>query len=530
MTRPASFNKIWGYEALQIADENNEKTQEFMRSGWEGGSDKKAPSASVQNYHMQKTDQALQEVERQGYLSWRSDVPYSKGARVFFHGSTFHALKDNQDVEPQGSRDNNVWYLIPVQVYPTRYESVEGLGTAATHAASDFDPSGSATDAKNAAIAASNQRDSSRRVGFIGGDKLNPYIEHWDGKDSTIIGVARSDWVSDLSKSVDNRFNNLGSASTKDASYFQIAGKYQPEGNYTNSDTSRRVGFVDGDALNPYIERWDGNESTIVPVARSAWVSEATGNLNKRLDSLGTLSSQNSDYVNITGGNVTAANFVSTRNADTYRIVTGSSSESYGSFWRMDGSNLYLMITNKGDPYGTWRDAASGGMPLYINYKEKTLGFNNNVEFKGGIEIYNGSGTGFIDWHFGGDGGDYTSRIIEKTKGELTATGSMAFGNARKTLDNLGFDVNKQTKGHQQIGADGIIIQWGPWSSPARGAGLWTGFDKSFPNACMGVVVGVQNAASQMAGARDYNNGGFIATTGNEDPLARNGWYIAIGW
>ena len=135
MTRPASFNKIWGYEALQIADENNEKTQEFMRSGWEGGSDKKAPSASVQNYHMQKTDQALQEVERQGYLSWRSDVPYSKGARVFFHGSTFHALKDNQDVEPQGSRDNNVWYLIPVQVYPTRYDRVEGLGTAATSAA-----------------------------------------------------------------------------------------------------------------------------------------------------------------------------------------------------------------------------------------------------------------------------------------------------------------------------------------------------------------------------------------------------------
>lgn len=144
MTRPAAFNKIWGYEALQITDENNEKTQEFMRTGWEGGSDKKAPSASVQNYHMQKTDQALQEIERQGYLSWRNDVPYVKGARVFFHGSTFHALKDNQDVEPQGSRDNGVWYLLPVQVYPARYDSVEGLGTAAKHNAEDFDAMGSA--------------------------------------------------------------------------------------------------------------------------------------------------------------------------------------------------------------------------------------------------------------------------------------------------------------------------------------------------------------------------------------------------
>ena len=143
MTRPASFNKTWGYEALQIADENNEKTQEFMRTGWEGGSDKKAPSASVQNYHMQKTDQALQEIERQGYLSWRNDVPYSKGARVFFHGSTFHALKDNQDIEPQGSRDNGVWYLIPVQVYPTRYGNVEGLKSAATHDAEEFEKKGS---------------------------------------------------------------------------------------------------------------------------------------------------------------------------------------------------------------------------------------------------------------------------------------------------------------------------------------------------------------------------------------------------
>ncbi|BBG29953.1 hypothetical protein [Zymobacter palmae] len=150
MTRPAAFNKIWGYEALQITDENNEKTQEFMRTGWEGGSDKKAPSASVQNYHMQKTDQALQEVERQGCLSWRNDVPYSKGARVFFHGSTFHALKDNQDVEPQGSRDNGIWYLLPVQVYPTRYDSVEGLGTAAKHNAEDFDAMGSAKEVQQA--------------------------------------------------------------------------------------------------------------------------------------------------------------------------------------------------------------------------------------------------------------------------------------------------------------------------------------------------------------------------------------------
>ena len=522
MTRPAAFNKIWGYEALQIADENNEKTQEFMRTGWEGGSDKKAPSASVQNYHMQKTDQALQEVERQGYLSWRNDVPYSKGARVFFHGSTFHALKDNQDVEPQGSRDNGVWYLLPVQVYPSRYDKIEGLGSAATHDASDFDLSGSAADAKNAAIAASNQRDSSRRVGFIGGDKLNPYVEHWDGSNSTIIGVARSDWVSDLSKSVDTRFGKLGSASTKDVSYFQVAGNYQPAGNYAINDSSRRIGFISENKYAPYIE-FKGSDGTteIIELARQAYLGEQLGKL-------GSMSHQNSDAVNITGGSIKAGEITSTNNSATYRLINGTDATSYGSYWRMDPYALHLCLTNAGDSMGSYRD--NKGIPISIALSDGTVKVNSSAEIYGGLEIFNGGGTPFIDFHFGGSTADYTSRIIETASGKLSIYGEMSWTKPRQTLDNLGFDVNKQAKGHQQIGTDGIIIQWGPWTSPARGAGQWVGFDKSFPSGCMGVVVGVANAASQMSGCKNYNNGGFIAATGNEDPLARSGWYIAIGW
>lgn len=36
--------------------------------------------------------------------------------------------------------------------------------------------------------------------------------------------------------------------------------------------------------------------------------------------------------------------------ANNFRIAYGS----YGSFWRNDGSNLYLMLTNKGDAYGAY--------------------------------------------------------------------------------------------------------------------------------------------------------------------------------
>ncbi|HGN9109715.1 TPA: phage tail protein [Enterobacter hormaechei] len=44
-----------------------------------------------------------------------------------------------------------------------------------------------------------------------------------------------------------------------------------------------------------------------------------------------------------------AAEFQST-SANSFRIAYGN----YGSFWRNDGSNLYLMLTNKGDAYGAY--------------------------------------------------------------------------------------------------------------------------------------------------------------------------------
>ncbi|WP_411840100.1 tail fiber domain-containing protein [Paracoccus sp. ME4] len=45
----------------------------------------------------------------------------------------------------------------------------------------------------------------------------------------------------------------------------------------------------------------------------------------------------------------TASEFVS-RSANNYRLVGGD----YGSFWRNDGSNIYLMLTNSGNQLGSW--------------------------------------------------------------------------------------------------------------------------------------------------------------------------------
>ncbi|KTQ60369.1 hypothetical protein NS29R_01250 [Enterobacter hormaechei subsp. xiangfangensis] len=82
-----------------------------------------------------------------------------------------------------------------------------------------------------------------------------------------------------------------------------------------------------------------------------------------------------------------AAEFQST-SANSFRIAYGD----YGTFWRNDGNNLYLMLTNKGDAYGSynalrplWVNLATGalqsGTPLTVNNtinadKEVTAGYS----------------------------------------------------------------------------------------------------------------------------------------------------------
>ena len=217
MTRPASFNKTWAenVDPSQYSDESSESTQSFMNSGWEGGSDKKAPSAKTQNYMMRKVDLSLQEAERQGMLSWRNDVPYPAGARTWFHGSVFIALKDNVNVEPQGGSDNQTWFLQPVSNYPATWDNVSNKPATALRWPS-FDeitnkpPYGDIVfsnkidfDYNGAAIAASKDkivRDGVSIVGLTQGDpKGQPYMRPID-----------KDFIVELAKKID--IDNLGSS------------------------------------------------------------------------------------------------------------------------------------------------------------------------------------------------------------------------------------------------------------------------------------------------------------------------------
>ncbi|EMO4853004.1 phage tail protein [Enterobacter hormaechei] len=72
-----------------------------------------------------------------------------------------------------------------------------------------------------------------------------------------------------------------------------------------------------------------------------------------------------------------AAEFQST-SANSFRIAYGD----YGSFWRNDGSNLYLMLTNKGDAYGAYNALR----PLRVSLETGAL--QSETPFTVGNTIY----------------------------------------------------------------------------------------------------------------------------------------------
>lgn len=82
---------------------------------------------------------------------------------------------------------------------------------------------------------------------------------------------------------------------------------------------------------------------------------------------------------NIIRGN----NEIQTTGQNSYRMVWNS----YGTFWRNDGSNLYLMITNSGDQYGGY-----GALrPFIVNFSTGKVTMLNSLHVGNGIFWWDGS-------------------------------------------------------------------------------------------------------------------------------------------
>ena len=142
MTRPASYNLAWGEDADadQMGGETSTADQAVIEQGWVGSATAEPPTARMQNYWQFRVDLGLQEIERQGFLSWRPDVAYQVGAIVYYSGYLFQAISTNTAITPQGASDTGIWSFIQPGKWPTTVDNITGTlpiskgGTGATTA------------------------------------------------------------------------------------------------------------------------------------------------------------------------------------------------------------------------------------------------------------------------------------------------------------------------------------------------------------------------------------------------------------
>ncbi|VTQ57214.1 Tail fiber protein [Campylobacter jejuni] len=197
----------------------------------------------------------------------------------------------------------------------------------------------------------------------------------------------------------------------------------------------------------------------------------------------------------VTGVVRNSAEFQST-SANAYRIVQGD----YGSFWRQDGANLYLMLTNKSDQYGGFNTLR----PLMVNMA------TGKVSFGTGIDVYSDGKISCGNTITPGDYSNFDNRYYTKSQsdaGYMAKAGAYT-KNESDARYNLKDTASRAVNGWSKDGTTGLITQWGTVTVPASGkrsASASFSYPTTFPNA---VLNGVASSAS--AGV---SSGGYIAVT-----------------
>ncbi|MDX7711846.1 phage tail fiber protein [Aeromonas caviae] len=87
-------------------------------------------------------------------------------------------------------------------------------------------------------------------------------------------------------------------------------------------------------------------------------------------------------------GTLTVNNEIRTTSANSLRMVYGN----YGTFWRNDGGNMFLMFTNAGDQYGSYNSLR----PMYASLATGNVNFGHAVDVAGNLSVNTGS-TSWVD-------------------------------------------------------------------------------------------------------------------------------------
>ena len=256
---------------------------------------------------------------------------------------------------------------------------------------------------------------------------------------------------------------------------------------------------------------------------------------------------------------------------NSFRITYGG----YGTFWRNDGINLYLMLTNKDDPWGAYnalrpfRVSVNNGEVVisklnlsdfsYFDARYLQLSggivtgattFSSTLNIRAGLELY--APQPYIDFHSGNSSADYTTRLIENTSGNLYVIGSFSASKTITPSDYSNFDARYQAKGSYtpagqaytkaesdaryqlkntssratngwfKDASTGMIFQWGTISLPASGSRTTSAafsFPMTFPNAALTLQTTPASAG--------VSNNGYLAVTAGTSLSASGGTIYA---
>ncbi|PAO24605.1 gp53-like domain-containing protein [Enterobacter roggenkampii] len=197
---------------------------------------------------------------------------------------------------------------------------------------------------------------------------------------------------------------------------------------------------------------------------------------------------------------------IQTTSSNSLRMVSGN----YGTFWRQDGTTLYLMLTNAGDQYGSYNDFR----PLIVDLRT------------GAVTLPGGTGVN----------GKLYAGEVDVGASRITNDGNI-FGSiwGNDWLSNWVFNnfaiknsLYAGTDGWFKDNSSGFIIQWGNRGSYGTGIEA-ASFNFAFPNNCLAVVasVGVNISNGNTIYTATANNQGFNYKA---SASAMGFKYIALGY
>lgn len=241
------------------------------------------------------------------------------------------------------------------------------------------------------------------------------------------------------------------------------------------------------------------NKDTDCMYIRTRWANDTTwGEWRKSANDNSVVHKSGNETIN--GVKTFTSEIVNT--SPHFRHIYGN----YGTFWRQDGVNLYLLLTNSGDPYGDWNNFR----PLTVNLATGICDISGTA---GGVAWANVSGRPTKVSQFANDSGYLTSgNVVDRTSnqsinGEKTFNYAILTNGGLYTKADINLRIqnidNIETNPTNQIGSSGIGFT-------NKDASAWLAYNRYFRTTVDGTAFLQLYCAPIKKSDGSYTTGGYI--------------------